>query len=45
VRLLVSAGNYDGDRRSAAVESVAHWLQESRVLGLAVDGDSLKRVR
>ena len=41
-RLLVSSGNHDGDSRSAADESVAHWLQESRAAGLAVDGDSLE---
>jgi Icc-related predicted phosphoesterase len=39
--LLVSSGNHDGDSRSAADESVARWLQESRTTGLAVDGDSL----
>ncbi|MEO5957768.1 MAG: metallophosphoesterase [Opitutaceae bacterium] len=41
-RLLVSSGNHDGDSRSAADESVAHWLQESRAPGMAVDGDSLE---
>ncbi len=29
-RLLVSSGNHDGDSRSAADESVARWIQESR---------------
>lgn len=41
-RLLVSSGNHDGDGRSAADESVATWLQESRATGLSVDGDSLE---
>lgn len=41
-RLLVSSGNHDGDSRSAADESVARWLQESRAAGLSVDGDSLE---
>src|SRR5258707_10140293 len=39
-RLLVSSGNHDGDSRSAADESVAQWIQESRADGLFVDGDS-----
>ena len=41
-RLLVSSGNHDGDSRSAADESVARWIQESRADGLLVDGDSLQ---
>ena len=41
-RLLVSSGNHDGDSRSAADESVAQWIQESRAEGLFVDGDSLE---
>src|SRR5882724_5156710 len=41
-RLLVSSGNHDGDSRSAADESVAQWIQESRADGLFVDGDSLE---
>jgi Icc-related predicted phosphoesterase len=41
-RLLVSSGNHDGDSRSAADESVARWIQESRTEGLFVDGDSLQ---
>lgn len=41
-RLLVSSGNHDGDSRSAADESVARWIQESKTDGLFVDGDSLE---
>jgi Icc-related predicted phosphoesterase len=41
-RLLVSSGNHDGDSRSAADESIAQWIQESRAEGLFVDGDSLE---
>jgi Icc-related predicted phosphoesterase len=41
-RLLVSSGNHDGDSRSAADESVARWIQESRAEGLFVDGDSVE---
>jgi len=37
--LIVSSGNHDGDRRSAADESVAGWLQELRHGQLYVDGD------
>lgn len=39
--LIVSSGNHDGDRRSAADESVAGWLQEVRSGHLYVDGDSV----
>jgi Icc-related predicted phosphoesterase len=39
-RLLVTSGNHDGDARSAADESVAVWLQQSREKGVLVDGDS-----
>jgi Icc-related predicted phosphoesterase len=39
--LIVSSGNHDGDRRSAADESVAGWLQEIRQGRLHVDGDSV----
>ena len=41
-RLLVSSGNHDGDRRSAAGESVAQWILEAKAEGLFVDGDSLE---
>jgi Icc-related predicted phosphoesterase len=40
-RLLVSSGNHDGDSRSAADESVARWLHDSKAEGLSVDGDSV----
>ncbi|HEY4415901.1 MAG TPA: metallophosphoesterase [Verrucomicrobiae bacterium] len=40
--LLVSSGNHDGDSRSAADESVARWIYESKAEGLFVDGDSLE---
>ena len=40
--LIVSSGNHDGDRRSAADESVAGWLQEVRQGQLYVDGDSVE---
>ncbi len=40
--LIVSSGNHDGDRRSAADESVAGWLQEVRGERLYVDGDSVE---
>jgi Icc-related predicted phosphoesterase len=41
-RLIVSSGNHDGDSRSAADESVAQWIQDSRADGVCVDGDSLQ---
>jgi len=40
-RVLVSSGNHDGDDRSAADESIARWIQDSRNAGIAVDGDTL----
>lgn len=40
--LIVSSGNHDGDRRSAADESVAGWLQEARKGQLYVDGDTVE---
>ncbi len=40
-RLLVSSGNHDGDSRSAADESVAQWIRDSKADGLFVDGDGL----
>lgn len=40
--LIVSSGNHDGDRRSAADESVAGWLQEARAGQMYVDGDSVE---
>ncbi len=39
-RLIVSSGNHDGDGRNAADESVARWLKDARLAGVAVDGDS-----
>jgi len=39
-KLVVSSGNHDGDSRNADDESVAQWLQDSRMDGLYVDGDS-----
>ncbi len=40
-RLLVSSGNHDGDSRSAADESIARWIHDSKAESLFVDGDSL----
>jgi len=39
-KLVVSSGNHDGDSRNAGDESIAQWLQDSRMDGLYVDGDS-----
>lgn len=41
-RLIVSSGNHDGDSRNSADESIAEWLQDSRIDGLHVDGDSFE---
>ena len=41
-RLLVSSGNHDGDGRTAAQESVCHWLHEAKEGRLYVDGDSVE---
>ncbi|HYV29449.1 MAG TPA: metallophosphoesterase [Candidatus Eisenbacteria bacterium] len=41
-RLIVSSGNHDGDSRSAADESVAQWIRESKSEGVFVDGDSME---
>jgi Icc-related predicted phosphoesterase len=38
--VAVSSGNHDGDSRNAADESVASWIQDLRLDGLYVDGDS-----
>jgi Icc-related predicted phosphoesterase len=40
-RLIVSSGNHDLDRRDAAGERVAAWMERVRALGIATDGDSL----
>lgn len=40
--LIVSSGNHDGDRRSAADESVAGWLVAARGARVHVDGDSVE---
>jgi len=41
-RLLVSSGNHDGDARSAADESVCHWLHDLRASQMFVDGDCVE---
>lgn len=40
--LLVCSGNHDGDARSAADESICHWLRELKDSHLFVDGDSVE---
>ncbi len=41
-RLLVSSGNHDCNARSAANESICHWLREAKAGQLFVDGDSVE---
>ena len=40
-RLIVSSGNHDGDRRSAADESIAGWIRAASSPQVFVDGDSV----
>ena len=41
-RLLVCSGNHDGDGRTAAQESVCHWLREVKGAQLYTDGESVE---
>ena len=39
--VVVCSGNHDLDHRDPSGEKSTRWLEEARVLGVAVDGDSL----
>jgi Icc-related predicted phosphoesterase len=41
-RVLVCSGNHDGDKRNAADESIAAWLQDQRTHGVHVDFDHVE---
>jgi Icc-related predicted phosphoesterase len=40
--LIISSGNHDGDSRSAADESIAQWILDTKGDRISVDGDTLE---